>query len=55
MTTTNEVTEPRYRAQKTGITRTYVVRDTYTNKIVDTTGTYNSAARRAAKLNEVTT
>ena len=42
----------RYYAQKTGITRMYAVYDRITGRIVDTTGTYNSAKRRADKLNE---
>lgn len=44
--------EGRFYAEKTGITRTYAVRDRTTGRIVDTTGTFNSAVRHASKMNE---
>lgn len=39
-----------FHAQKTGITRTYAVKDA-TGVTVTSTGTYNSAARKAAIMN----
>lgn len=41
----------RYFARKTGITRLYVVTDRTTGKNVASTGTFASAARKAAQLN----